>query len=138
MRSWAGLAVLGLLVAALPACRRPGTILAAPTDPDGRVVLAFLEAYGRRDLEGMMRLLEEDAVFRGSSGTLSKAQIRAFFQDTFRKHPGLRVEAGEVQSVQGRLQVRVRVHTDAAWSDVWIFEMRNHRIRAYGLASGQR
>lgn len=138
MRPWAGLALLVLLGAALPGCRRPVPAGPSSADPDARVVARFLEAYGRRDLEGMMGLLAEDAVFRGSGTPLSKPQIRAYFQDTFRKHPGLRVEAGEVRAFAGTCRVRVRIQTDAAWSDTWVFELRDRRIRAYWLASGSR
>ncbi|WP_243322786.1 nuclear transport factor 2 family protein [Geothrix sp. SG200] len=109
-----------------------------PSDANAKIVLDFLNAYGRRDLEGMMRCLTEDAVFQGSGGTLSKPQIRAFFQTTFRKHPDLRVEVGTLTVVQGSIQARVKVQTDAIWSDTWIFEMRDHKIRAYSLASGKR
>lgn len=135
MRGRRGIAIPALLAALLPSCHRPPATPPAPADPDARAVLAFLEAYGRRDLEGMMRLLAEDAVFRGSGQTLTKPQIRAYFLETFRRHPDLRVEPGEVRAVGGTFQVRVRVQTRAVWSDTWIFEVRNHRIRAYGLAS---
>ncbi|WP_243302741.1 nuclear transport factor 2 family protein [Geothrix oryzisoli] len=126
--------VLALLLACRPATLAPS----APDTPDTRAVLGFLEAYGHRDLDGMMRLLTEDAVFRGSGGTLSKPQIRAFFQSTFRKNPELRVEVGALTVVQGAVHVRVKVQTNAIWTDTWIFELRDHRIRAYSLASGGR
>lgn len=122
----------------LASCRPAALAPSAPDTPDTRAVLSFLEAYGRRDLDGMMRCLTEDAVFQGSGGTLAKPQIRAFFQNTFRKHPGLRVEVGTLTVVQGTIQARVKVQTDAIWSDTWIFEMRDHRIHAYSLASGKR
>ena len=130
----AAIPVLALLASCRPATLAPS----APDTPDTRAVLGFLDAYGRRDLEGMMRVLTEDAVFRGSGGTLSKPQIRAFFQGTFRKHPGLRVEVGALTVIQGAIHVRVKVQTDAIWTDTWVFEMREHRIRAYSLASGGR
>ena len=137
MGSVAGSAALAALVI-LAACQRPPRALPDRESPDARVVRAFLDAYGRRDLEGMMRHLTEDAVFRGSDEALSKPRIRAFFQSSFQRHPHLRVEAGPITEVRGTLQVRVRVETDAAWSDVWVFELRDHRICAYGLASGRR
>jgi len=130
----AAISALALLVSCRPATLAPSS----PDTPDTRAVLGFLEAYGHRDLDGMMRYLTEDAVFRGSGGTLSKAQIRTFFQGTFRRHPGLRVEVGALAMVQGTIRVRVQVQTDAIWTDTWIFEMRDHRIRAYSLASGGR
>lgn len=126
--------VLVLLASCRPATLAPS----APDTPDTRAVLGFLEAYGRRDLDGMMRYLTEDAVFQGTGGTLAKPQIRTFFQATFRKHPDLRVEVGALTVVQGTIQARVKVQTDAIWADTWIFEMRDHRIRAYSLASGKR
>lgn len=137
MGSAAGSVALAALVV-LAACQRPPRAVPDSESPDARVVRAFLDAYGRRDLEGMMRHLSEDAVFRGSNELLTKPRIRAFFQSTFQKYPRLRVEAGPITETRGTLQVRVRVETDAAWSDTWIFELRDHRIRAYGLASGRR
>lgn len=110
----------------------------APDDADAKAVLGFLEAYGRKDLDGMMRRLDEDAVFRGSGAPLTKAQIRDFFQASFRKHPNLRVEAGLLKKVQGTLQAAVKVQTESIWTDTWIFEMKNHKIHAYSLASGRR
>ncbi|WP_043483341.1 nuclear transport factor 2 family protein [Geothrix fermentans] len=126
--------VLALLLACRPAALAPD----APDTADTRAVLGFLEAYGRRDLDGMMRFLTADAVFRGSGRELSKPEIRAFFQTTFQKHPGLRVEIGALRVIQGAVHARVTVRTDGIWTDTWIFEMREHRIRAYSLASGRR
>ncbi|GLH67416.1 nuclear transport factor 2 family protein [Geothrix edaphica] len=127
-----------LVIALLAACQRSPISLPAPSDANAKVVVAFLTAYGRRDLDGMMRHLDEDAVFRGSGTPLSKPQIRAFFQATFRKHPNLRVEIGSVKVVQDTIQAAVKVETDVIWADTWIFEMRNHKIHAYSLASGRR
>ena len=110
----------------------------APSDADAKAVLGFLNAYGHRDLDGMMRYLEEDAVFRGSGAALSKPQIRDFFQTAFQKHPKLRVEVGPLKKVQGTIHASVKVETEALWADTWIFEMKNHRIHAYSLASGKR
>jgi len=126
----------GLLI--LLACRPAALAPDAPDTADTRAVLGFLEAYGRRDLDGMMRFLTGDAVFRGSGRELSKPEIRAFFQSTFQKHPGLRVEIGALRVLQGAVHARVTVRTDSIWTDTWIFEMREHRIRAYSLASGRR
>lgn len=130
----AALPVLAILVSCQPGPQSTPTIPAA----DAKAVLGFLAAYGRRDLDGMMRYLEEDAVFRGTETTLSKAQIREFFQASFQKHPNLQVEVGPLKEVQGTLQASVKVQTHAIWTDTWIFELRNHRIRAYWLASGIR
>jgi hypothetical protein len=110
----------------------------APVGADAETVLAFLNAYGRRDLEAMMKHLDEAAVFRGSGGTLSKAQIREFFQASFQKHPNLRVEIGPFTESRGTLRVSVKVETNVIWADTWIFELKNHRIHAYSLASGKR
>lgn len=112
--------------------------LPAPNDADAKAVLGFLTAYGRKDLDGMMRCLDEEAVFRGSGVPLTKAQIRDFFQTTFQKHPNLQVEAGPLKAVQGTLRSTVKVQTEAIWTDTWIFEMKNHKIHAYSLASGKR
>lgn len=137
MKHVAPLVALPVLVL-LAACRPATLAPSAPDTPDTRAVLGFLEAYGRRDLDSMMRFLTEDAVFRGSGNTLTKPQIRAFFQGTFRKHPDLRVEVGALAVIQGAVHVHVKVQTDAIWADTWIFELRDHRIRAYSLASGNR
>ncbi|WLT32027.1 nuclear transport factor 2 family protein [Geothrix sp. PMB-07] len=115
----------------------------ATTDPgidaaDAKAVRGFLEAYGRKDLDGMMGYLDEDAVFRGSGTPLTKPQIRDFFRVSFQKHANLRVEAEPLKQVQGTLRTRVKVQTEAIWTDTWIFEMKNHKIHAYSLASGKR
>ncbi|WP_257310713.1 nuclear transport factor 2 family protein [Geothrix fuzhouensis] len=127
-----------LVIAFLAACQRSPVSVPVPSDANAKVVVAFLTAYGRRDLDGMMRYLDEDAIFRGSGGSLPKPKIRDFFQSTFRKYPNLRVEVASVQVVQGTIHAAVKVETDVIWSDTWIFEMKNHKIRAYSLASGQR
>ncbi len=131
---------LMLLVACHPApVAHPGSAAnPAPTDADAKTILAFLNAYGRRDLEAMMKHLDEEAVFRGSGSTLSKAQIREFFQSSFQKHPNLRVEIGPLKETAGTIRVGVKVETNAIWADTWIFEMNNHRIHAYSLASRRR
>ena len=129
--------ILGLaILAGLGSCRPAPLAQPIPDNADTRAVMGFLEAYGRHDLDGMMRHLDEDAVFRGSGGTLPKPKIRDFFQATFRKHPNLKVEVGALRVVQGAVHAAVKVHADVTWSDTWIFELRNHRILAYGLASG--
>jgi ketosteroid isomerase-like protein len=127
-----------LVIALLGACQRSPLSLPAPSDANAKVVVAFLNAYGRRDLDGMMRHLDEDAVFRGSGAPLPKPKIRDFFQTTFRKHPNLRVEVISVKVVQETIHAAVKVETDVIWADTWIFEMKNHKIHAYSLASGKR
>ena len=131
---------LMLLVACHPApvANPAASAEQAPSDADARAILGFLNAYGSRDLEGMMKHLDEEAVFRGSGGTLSKAQIRDFFQTSFQKHPNLRVEIGPLKEIRGTIHVSVKVETNAIWADTWIFELKNHRIHAYSLASGKR
>ncbi|GLH73624.1 hypothetical protein GETHLI_21260 [Geothrix limicola] len=109
-----------------------------PADENTQTVQGFLRAYGRRDLEGMMGYLDDEATFVGTGVPLNKAQIRDFFQATFRKHPNLRVEVRALRVVQGRVHADVRVETDTAWADTWIFELRNRRIHRYSLASGTR
>jgi hypothetical protein len=125
---------VAILLSCQPGPQTSPTIQAA----DAKAVLGFLGAYGRRDLDGMMRCLEEDAVFRGTDKTLSKAQIRDFFQASLQKHPNLQVEVGPLKDVQGTIHASVKVQTNAIWADTWIFEMRNHRILAYSFASGRR
>ncbi len=110
---------------------------AAPSVADAEAVLGFLNAYGRRDLEAMMRQLDEDAVFRSSGGALSKTQIRTFFQTSFQKHPNLRVEVGPLKQIRATVRASVKVETNAIWTDTWIFEMKGHRIHAYSFASDQ-
>jgi ketosteroid isomerase-like protein len=126
------------LAVVLASCHRSPLPQPVPDDANARIVFRFLTAYSHRDLDGMMGCLEEDAVFRGSGTPLSKPQIRAFFQATFRKHPNLRVEIGSVKVVQDTIHAAVKVETDVIWADTWIFEMRNHKIHAYSLASGRR
>jgi hypothetical protein len=143
------LALLGRLlvlpaIALLAACRPPVTqrpvisATPAPNEADAKVVLGFLSAYGHRDLEAMMRCLAEDALFHGSGTPLTKPQIREFFRDSFQKHSTLRVDVGPLVEIQGTLQVRVKVETEAIWTDTWIFSLKNHKIHAYSLASGKR
>jgi hypothetical protein len=129
-----------LLVACHPApVAQPGsTADPAPGDADAKTVLGFLNAYGNRDLEGMMKHLDEEAVFRGSGSTLSKAEIRDFFQKSFQKHPNLRVEVGPIKASRGTLRVSVKVETNVIWADTWIFELNNHKIHAYSLAAGKK
>ena len=127
-----------LAIAMLAACQRPQASLAVPADANARVVAAFLADYGRRDLDGMMRHLDEEALFRGSGAPLPKPKIRDFFQTAFRKHPNLRVEVGSVKVVQDAIHAAVKVETDDIWADTWIFELRNHKILSYSLASGRR
>lgn len=126
------------VIALLASCQRSPLSVPAPSDANAKVIVAFLNAYGRRDLDGMMRYLDEDAVFRGSGAPLPKPKIRDFFQATFRKYPNLRVEVASVEVVQGAIHAAVKVETDVIWADTWIFEMRDHRIHAYSLASGKR
>jgi ketosteroid isomerase-like protein len=126
-----------LAIAMLAACQRPQASLPVPADGNARVVVAFLADYGRRDLEGMMRHLDEAAVFRGSGAPLPKPKIRDFFQAAFRKHPNLRVEVGSVKVVQGAIHATVKVETDVIWADTWIFELRDHKILSYSLTSGR-
>jgi len=126
------------MVAILASCQRSPLSLPAPSDANAKIVLGFLNAYGRQDLDGMMRYLDEDAVFRGSGAPLPKAKIRDFFQATFRKYPNLRVEVTSVTVIQGAVHAAVKVETDVIWADTWIFEMGNHKIHAYSLASGRR
>ena len=126
------------VIAILAACQRSPLSLPAPSDANAKVVVAFLTAYGRRDLDVMMRYLDEDAVFRGSGAPLPKPKIRDFFQATCRKYPNLQVEVDSLKVVQGAIHASVKVQTDVIWADTWIFEMKNHKIHAYSLASGKR
>ena len=60
--------ILGLaILAGLGSCRPAPLTQPIPDNADTRAVVGFLEAYGRHDLDGMMRHLDEDAVFRGSA-----------------------------------------------------------------------
>ena len=124
--------------AILASCHSQPHSLPVPDDANTRIVLGYLIAYGHRDLDGMMKCLDEDATFLGSGAVLSKAQIRDFFQTSFRKHPNLRVEIGSLKVVQGTIHASVKVQTDVIWADTWIFEMRNHKIHRYSLTSGRR
>jgi ketosteroid isomerase-like protein len=129
--------VLALPVLLLASCHPAPQVQPAPEGAEARVVRTFLQAYGRRDLEGMMACLADEATFVGTGSVLSKAQIRDFFQASFQKHPKLRVEVGELTVLPGRVQVRVRVETEVVWADTWIFEVRDRRIRSYRLAAGR-
>ena len=122
----------------LVSCHPPTQAVPAPNVADARSVLGFLGAYGRHDLDGMMKYLDDEAVFLGTAGSLSKPQIRDFFQSSFRKHPRLRVEVGSLKEVQGAVHAVVKVETEAIWTDTWIFELRSHKIHRYSLASIRR
>ena len=122
----------------LASCYPSPQSIPAPNDANTRTVLDFMSAYGRRDLDGMMKYLDEDAVFRGTGAVLSKLQIREFFLASFKKHPKLRVEVGSLKTVQGSIYASVKVETESIWADTWIFEMKNHKIHSYSLASGSR
>jgi ketosteroid isomerase-like protein len=137
MKLAAGLIALPVAVL-LVSCHPAPLSQPVSDDADARVVLKFLSAYANRDLEGMMRHLAEDAVFARSGSALTKPQIREFFQGSFRKHPNLRVEVGSVKVVQGVVHASVKVETTAIWTDTWLFEMKNHQIHRYSLASGKR
>ena len=124
--------------AVLVSCHPQPQSLPVPDEGDARVVRGFLEAYGHRDLDGMIRFLDEEATFLGTGAVLSKAQIRDFFQASFWKHPNLRVEVVSLRVVQGAIYASVKVQTDVIWADTWVFELRNHKIHQYSLASGRR
>ncbi|HJV49096.1 MAG TPA: nuclear transport factor 2 family protein [Geothrix sp.] len=131
--------LLALPIAALLiSCHSNPMSMPVASDENSRTVLAFLRAYGKKDLDGMMSCLDEEATFVGSGAALSKPQIRDFFLAAFRKHPNLRVEVAALKSVQGSVHAEVRVETEAIWTDTWIFEMKHHRIHRYALASGTR
>lgn len=135
--SVAGRGVLLPALLLLGACHPPaGTVPAA--DPGLRTVQAFFRAYGRRDLEGLMRCLAADATFQGTGGTLDRAQIQAFFQRTFQAHPDLQVEAGTPARAGGTIRVRVQVQTGTAAVQTWVFEMAGPLIRTYRLELGAR
>ena len=126
------------LIAGLVSCQPSPKTTPTPSSADAKVVLGFLEAYGRRDLEGLSSCLAEDAVFLGSAGTLAKPQIREFFRTSFRKHPKLRVEVLSLKEVQGAIHAVVKVETEAIWTDTWRFELKHHRIHRYSLATVRR
>lgn len=134
------LALVPLLLACHPRPVFQPAIHAQPTpnEADAKVIVGFLSAYGHRDLETMMRCLDEEAVFVGSGHPLTKPQIREFFQVAFQRHPNLRVEFGPLAELQGTIQVQVKVETSAIWTDTWIFTLKNHRIHSYALASAKR
>ena len=127
-----------LSAALLASCHPAPRALPGPEDGNAKVVLAFLRAYGQRDLDGMMACLEDGATFVGTGSVLSKPQIRAFFEASFRKHPNLKVEVGAVKVLPATIRVSVRVETDIIWADTWIFDVRTRRIHSYTLASGRR
>ena len=122
----------------LGACRPPSGSAPASADPGIRTVRAFFEAYRQRDLDGLMRCLAADATFRGTGGTLDRAQIQAFFQRTFRDHPDLQVEAGEAERAGSTVRVRVRVQAGTATVQTWVFELAGPLIRSYTLDLGAR
>lgn len=130
--------LIALSAIVLASCHPAPHALPAPEDANAKVVLAFLRAYGQRDLDGMMACLEDGATFVGTGSVLSKPQIREFFETSFRKHPNLRVEVGAVKVLEGTIRAGVRVETDRIWSDTWIFEVRGRKIHSYALASGRR
>ncbi len=126
---WAALPALLLL----GACHPPSGTVPASADPGIRTVQAFFEAYRQRDLDGLMRCFTADATFRGTGGTLDRAQIQAFFQRTFRDHPDLQVEAGTPARTGTTVRVRVRVQAGTATVQTWVFELAGPLIRTYAL-----
>ena len=132
---FSALTAMILLVACQPSLV---TVPAPVTDPDVKAVLGFFSAYGNRDLEGMMKHLDEAVLFRAPGSTLNKQQLRDYFQGTLQKYPQLRVEAEAPTRVQDMLQVRVKVETNAISVNTWIIDMKHGKILSYSFAPSPR
>jgi ketosteroid isomerase-like protein len=106
-----------------------------------RVVLAFHEAFNRRDVAGMMQLMSDDCVFENThpapDGTVysGKEAVTQFWQDFFRESPQAHIEIEEVFGFGERCIMRWRY----SWADeagekgyvrgVDIFRLRSGSIR---------
>ncbi len=132
---FSALTAMTLLLACQPS---PVTVPAPVTDPDIRAVLGFFSAYGSRDLEGMMKHLDEAVLFHAPGSTLNKQQLRDYFQGTLQKYPKLQVEAEAPQRVQNTIQVRVKVETNAISVNTWIIDMKHGKIISYSFAPSPR
>ena len=106
----------------------------AQSDPDFKAVLGFFNAYSNRDLDEMMKFLDEGALFQGPGTTLTRQQIRDFFQKTLQKYPNLKIETGSPKRVQNTIQVSVKVETNSISINTWIFEMNSQKIHSYSVA----
>ena len=126
------------VLAPLASCRPAALAPDAPATADTRAVLGFPAPSRRRALDGLHRLLTGAPALRASGRAPSHPRPPAPPPAPPQKHPGLRVEIGALRVLQGAVHARVTVRTDGIWTDTWIFEMREHRIRAYSLASGRR
>ncbi len=79
-----------------------------------RLVLAFNEAFNRRDVEGMMRLMSEDCVFENTDpapdGTVysGREAVTQFWRDFFRKSPQAHIEIEEIFGLGFRCVMRWR------------------------------
>lgn len=79
-----------------------------------RLVLAFNEAFNRRDVEGMMRLMSEDCVFENTDpapdGTVysGREAVTQFWRDFFRESPQAHIEIEEIFGLGFRCVMRWR------------------------------
>ncbi len=79
-----------------------------------RVVLAFIEAYNRQDVTGMMRLVSEDSALESPSpppdGTLvsGKASLTHYWSEFFRQYPQAHLKVDESIGYGMRCIVRWR------------------------------
>lgn len=86
-----------------------------------RIVLEFNEAFNRRDVTGMMRLMSEDCVFENTApapdGTVysGRKAVTQFWQDFFRESPEAHIEIEEIFGLGLRCIMRWRYEwVDAA------------------------
>ncbi len=79
-----------------------------------RLVLAFNEAFNRRDAEGMMRLMSKDCVFENTDpapdGTVysGREAVTQFWRDFFRESPQAHIEIEEIFGLGFRCVMRWR------------------------------
>ena len=86
-----------------------------------RIVLEFNEAFNRRDVTGMMRLMSDDCVFENTApapdGTVysGRKAVTQFWQDFFRESPEAHIEIEEIFGLGLRCIMRWRYEwVDAA------------------------
>jgi len=79
-----------------------------------RTVLEFNEAFNRHDVEGMMKLMDEDCIFENTypapDGTTYKGKeaITRLWQDFFRESPQAHIEIEEIFGLGLRCIMRWR------------------------------
>jgi ketosteroid isomerase-like protein len=88
-----------------------------------RIVIAFIEAFNRHDLPGMMQLMSDDCVFESTApppdGAVysGKEAVTQFWQDFFRQSPHAKISIEEIFGFGIRCLMR--------WRYDWVDETGN-------------